>query len=430
MSTSNKSFSITEYGGFVNKGESRGGFIPLSADTFNALELFILANRAETEVGTTELLSLSVRRGGVKTITARNYVGVITTNDGTVIEILPKICNLADDADKKRTKEIFLEMLRALKDASFKHFNVSNLKTDRLSLFEIFIQMFADEVLALTKQGLKSAYTTVEANERFFKGKLNVAQDIRHNLVNRERFYVRYSVFSVDRAENRLIKATLRFLLKRTTSTQNRQKLSQLLAMFESVGDSTNVDADFSLCVPNRSMTHYEKALSWCRVFLKGNSFTPFAGSDVAMALLFPMEKVFESFIAAKIRKHKLNGWDVRTQDRKYWLFDEPRAFNLRPDIVLENDNEIIIVDTKWKLLSSDKSPSQSDMYQMYAYGKKYAVNGKKVSRIILLYPKSDMFSDSTLTFRATDGVDVEVRFIDLQTSDVGISALLNEVCV
>jgi 5-methylcytosine-specific restriction enzyme subunit McrC len=176
-------------------------------------------------------------------------------------------------------------------------------------------------------------------------------------------------------------------------------------------------------------MTHYEKALSWCRVFLKGNSFTAFAGSDVSMALLFPMERVFESFIAAKIRKHIPCGWMFQAQDNKYMLFDAPKAFKLRPDIVLTGENEIVIIDTKWKLLQSAQSLSQADMYQMYAYGKKYASSGKPVTRIVLLYPHSDRFIGEPPTFRANDGVYVEVRFVDLQNADSSVMELLGEIC-
>ena len=86
---------------------------------------------------------------------------------------------------------------------------------------------------------------------------------------------------------------------------------------------------------------------------MRGNSFTAFAGSEVALALLFPMEKVFESFIAARFRKHLGTGINIRTQDNRYSLFDSPsRAFALRPDIVLEFDGRTIVLDTKWKLLT------------------------------------------------------------------------------
>ena len=36
-------------------------------------------------------------------------------------------------------------------------------------------------------------------------------------------------------------------------------------------------------------------------VFLQGKSFTAFSGSEVAIALLFPMEKLFESYVLGGI---------------------------------------------------------------------------------------------------------------------------------
>jgi len=160
-------------------------------------------------------------------------------------------------------------------------------------------------------------------------------------------------------------------------------------------------------------MHHYDKALSWCRVLLKGNSFTAFAGSKVALALLFPMEKVFESFVIAEIRKHIDRNVILWTQDARYSLFDTPvRAFSLRPDIVLEFGGHIVVLDTKWKMLSDNAKNSgisQSDMYQMYAYGKKY-----KADRIVLMYPYSDAVSKTDIRYASNDNVEVNVTFIDL----------------
>ncbi|MCR5020362.1 hypothetical protein, partial [Ruminococcus sp.] len=38
--------------------------------------------------------------------------------------------------------------------------------------------------------GLRSGYTEFTGNEYFFKGRLNVSQNIRDNLVHKERFNV------------------------------------------------------------------------------------------------------------------------------------------------------------------------------------------------------------------------------------------------
>ena len=166
----NKTYTITEFGGFVQGDLPVGEYKPLPERTFQALEDFILANNSTSNTDAVELMSLTARRGIGKIITARNYVGLITMKDGTVIEILPKIYNSGDSSAD--TKRVFLEMLKTLRDVSFKDFNISNLNVDRLSLFEIFIAMLTDEVTRITKQGLKSSYTAVEENARFFKGKL------------------------------------------------------------------------------------------------------------------------------------------------------------------------------------------------------------------------------------------------------------------
>ena len=425
MRLSNKTYTITEYSGFT-RGASLTGYQSLPERTFAALETFILANTSGTETEAIELLSLSARRGIGKIITARNYVGLITMTDGTVIEILPKIAGA--DISEGDTKRIFLEMLKTLKDVNFKDFNVSNLHTDKLSLFEIFIKMFLDEVSVLTKQGLKSAYNPVEANERFYKGKLLASQNIKYNMMNYERFFVRYDDFSFNRPENRLIKSTLRFLLKQTADSRNLHNTARLLTFFESVDYSESYESDFSKCISDRSMSHYDKALSWCRVFLKGNSFTAFAGSEVALALLFPMEKIFESFVAAKFRKHLGSGISLRMQDARYSLFDSPtRAFALRPDLVLESGERTVILDTKWKLLSDNarnNGISQSDMYQMYAYSKKYNADG-----IVLLYPQSNSVSKDEIRYVSDDNVKVEVSFIDLRNVDSSVANLISIVC-
>lgn len=425
MRSSNKTYTITEYGGFT-RNVSFSGYQSLPERTFDALEIFILANISGTQAEAVELLSLSARRSIGKIITARNYVGLITMTDGTVIEILPKIAG--GDISEGDTKRIFLEMLKTLKDVTFKDFNVSNLHTDRLSLLEIFIKMFLDEVSILTKQGLKAAYTPVEGNERFYKGKLLASQNIKHNLISHDRFFVRYDDFSINRPENRLIKSTLRFLLKQTTDSRNRQNTVRLLTFFEGVDYSVSCEADFSKCIGDRSMSHYDKTLSWCRVFLQGNSFTSFRGSEIALALLFPMEKVFESFVAAKFRRHLGDGVSLRTQDSRYSLFDSPtRAFALRPDIVLEFSGHTVVLDTKWKLLSDNtrnSGISQSDMYQMYAYSKKYDADG-----IVLLYPHSDNVSRSEFRYASDDNVKVDVSFIDLRNADSSIANLISKVC-
>lgn len=417
----NKPFTIREYD-HIACGEFVRGYRSLPPKTFNALEQFILSRNSGDATTATELLSLSIRRGVGKVIAARNYVGVIAMNDGTTIEILPKIADSYDDGTIRKT---FLEMLKTLKNVAFKEFSVAKLKTDRLNLLDIFIKMFLDEVARLVRQGLKAAYNPIESNERFYKGKLVTSQHIKHNLVRKERVFVCYDDFNINRSENRLIKSTLAFVAKRACDERIRRSALRMLIHFDGVDYSTNYESDFSVCLADRGMSHYEKSLAWCRVFLRGNSFTAFSGTEIAFALLFPMERVFESFVATKIRKHLHPGWTISLQDNQHSLFNQPKpSFRLRPDIVLNNGRRTIVLDTKWKLLSNSKNISQSDMYQVYVYGKKYSAN-----KVVLLYPHSALLNEINDKYVSSDNVTVKVAFFDLMDSDNSTNDLLENLC-
>ncbi len=82
-------YKITEYGSFIT-GKQVDGYVTLPPSTFEQLENFILSNRNK-ETDALEIMGLSAKKGLGKIITAKNYVGVLMLNDGTSIEILPKI---------------------------------------------------------------------------------------------------------------------------------------------------------------------------------------------------------------------------------------------------------------------------------------------------------------------------------------------------
>ena len=117
-----KTYQITEYGSFVRDREVPG-YISLPQDTFDTLESFVLSNSTE-DTDALKLMGVSARKGVGKIITAKNYVGVITMNDGTTIEILPKIFSHAaftDEEEKeKKVKKLLIDMLKTLRNTPFK----------------------------------------------------------------------------------------------------------------------------------------------------------------------------------------------------------------------------------------------------------------------------------------------------------------------
>lgn len=421
-------YQITEYGSFVRNKEM-SGYTSLPEDTFDALENFILTNRSK-ETDALELMGLSARKGLGRIITAKNYVGVISMDNGTTIEILPKIYS-KQSATEEKTKKLLVEMLKTLRNSPYKSLQQSNVNVEKMSVFEVFIRMFVDEVFHIVKKGLKCSYETVQANEAVFKGKMIFSGQIKHNYAHKERSYVEYDEYNTNRPENKLIKATLQYLYKITYSAKNKSDIKTLLNHFCEVSISDDYKGDFDKVVIERNTRDYTTALTWCKVFLMGKSFTSFSGSEIAFALLFPMETLFESYIAVQLRKVlNTSVYALSAQDRTYHLFDEPnRKFLIKPDIVIrqKESKNVFIMDTKWKVLSDGKNNfgiSQADMYQMYAYQKKY-----DAENVTLLYPLTEKISEgSGIEFQSKDNVTVRVRFVDLFNLKESLNSIAEEI--
>lgn len=373
---------------------------------FGDIENFILKNSDENA----PFLRIASGVGG-KFIQARNYVGVLQTKNGLTIEILPKI---ADKNDAERSKAVFIKMLRTLKNFPFKSSNLASLKTQNLPLLEIFISMFLCELEALVKKGIKSDYVALEENLNFLRGKLNINEQIKRNSIHKERFYVGYSEFLSDIKINRIIKTTLKFLYKKSNFSKNQQKIRELLFIFDEISECEDYKNFFAKLVINRQVKHYEQTLLWCKIFLLGNSFTPHKGDDLAFALLFDMNALFESYVGDFIKKSFPS---TILQHSEKHLVEYPKSFKLRPDIFLEGK---FIADTKWKIVSSRDDISQADLYQLYAYGKKH-----ECDKLHLIYPKIDDIRQKTMKFRYDDEMWLEILYFDLEKDENNANLLV-----
>ena len=450
-------YQITEYGSFIT-GRQMDGYITLPPAIFEQLENFILSNTTSTTTSThsrtgslihpffkvfnehsgndaLELMGISFKKGIGKIITAKNYIGVLTFDDGTTIEILPKIASHLPEHNQE-VKKLVMDMIKSLTHVSYKNLQVTNVDIEKMSILDLFIRMFLDEAFCLVKHGLQSNYETIAGNTSFFKGKILFSEQIKQNASHKERAFTEFDAFTPNCPENRLIKSTLLLLYKQTRSSRNKTDIKTLLAVFGNIPSSIDYTSDFSKIGwnfdskdkgknstkfkysskndPNRA---YDTLLLWCQLFLTGKSFSSFSGSGVAFALLFPMETLFERYVALQLKKAlPTKDFSLSLQDTTHYLFTQPsKRFLLRPDIVItrKQDNAIFICDTKWKLLSSHTVSlgiSQADMYQMYVYQKRY--NAKNIT---LLYPLTDQTASvQDIQFDSGDGVIVRVRFIDL----------------
>lgn len=129
------------------------------------------------------------------------------------------------------------------------------------------------------------------------------------------------------------------------------------------------------------------------------------------------MNLLFESYVYDYLRK---NGSfrNIKNQDKKHHLAyeNEKGKFALKPDIVINYGK--IIIDTKWKILSLEEinqGISQSDMYQLYAYGTKY----ENCEKLYLIYPKDEVEKGNFYNYFKDDSkvnkLPLEILFFDLE---------------
>lgn len=366
---------------------------------------------------------------------ARGYVGVLQTRSGTTIEILPKL-SLIGDMDKPEQqeileKQIFLRMLRRSRGMNFKKLDEASIQTLRnFPLLEVFISLFLDDLIELTRRGLAHGYEEVDENLLVLRGKLLLAGQLRHNLVHRERFFVRHEIFSANRPINRLLKSTLLFLHQRSRNPDNQRRIRQARFYFEEIPESNNVAADLQRARVDRGMTLYERLLPWARLFLQGNAPATWRGSHLAIALLFPMWKIFEDYIAYRLRR-ELGDWKIQTQHCIAYLVEntekihfDKNEFRMRPDFVATKPNKPMhILDAKWKRLNlkqKNYNIYQNDLYQLYAYGKKIAGKEGRTPKLTLLYPWNENFTEP-LHLLYDNGLHLEARPVRLDDENIPI---------
>ena len=370
-------------------------------DVFAWLEAQALRS---AEAGEATWLRLTQRRGQ-RAVQVTNFVGVIRAPDGYQIEVLPKLGKVIGGGDGEARQRL-IEMLRCL--GGFRHIQTDSAKlaAARMPLLEVFIGEFLRSVAHIVKRGLRGEYNARQDNLFALRGKLQMATHLRQNLCRRDRFFAAFDEFSTNRPENRMLHAALRHVLAWTASQAHQQLARELCFVFVDVPVSDRPALDFQRVRLDRGMGHYADALAWARLILQDESPLTGAGGHRAPSLLFPMEAVFEAFVAKHLARQLAHPFTLKSQARSFALVTHLGQdwFRLKPDLLVQASGaNHLVLDTKWKLIDGAKANGsekyglgQDDFYQLHAYGQSY-LDGQ--GDVVLIYPKTDTFSQALPVF-------------------------------
>ena len=340
-------------------------------------------------------------------LAASKHVGVVTTRRGVVVEILPKIdLGGESDPDHERTRQVFLRMLRCSRRQPLELPESGIRAMRRFPMLEIFVRQFLRNLETLARAGLARRYLLVEESLPYLRGRLLFREQLRRNVANRARFHVAHDELSVNRPANRLIHSALVRLETGVRSGENRQLLRELKATFANVPLAADPHADWHRHHVDRSMRHYRTVMQWVGLFLFDQGLATFSGRHVSLSLLFDMEQVFQDFVTQSFRRHQ-NRYEVAAERPQKHLadIDGEDAFTMKPDLSLMDGKQVpFVLDAKWKEVdagSDDRKHGvdQRDMYQLYAYGKRYGCRA-----VALVYPRTSAFQ-TELIYRFFDGL-------------------------
>lgn len=308
----------------------------------------------------------------------RQYVGAIQVDDLT-IEILPKTDRGTGGQD---WKSVLLFMLSKVHRLNISSETLAPQHLRNSTILDFIVLRFLNETETILHQGLIKTYREQSENLPSLKGRLLFSDQVSKNLVHKERFFVRHTVYDRSHVMNKILRQTLSLIADASSNTISRQRAAAFLDSFPEL-ERINVDEQlFSRLSYDRKTQRYRDAMSLAELILFNNMPDLSSGRKDTFALLFDMNRLWEEFVYMTLRKHLSSQFSVNAQVKKrFW---ESKV--IKPDIVLRelaDKKRVFILDTKWKQ-PDGMYPADGDLHQMYVYYKYFGAE-----KVALLYPST-----------------------------------------
>jgi 5-methylcytosine-specific restriction enzyme subunit McrC len=268
-------------------------------------------------------------------------------------------------------------------------------------------------------QGLLPGYLVVEETSPVLRGRLLESDQLHRHLGLAFPLEIRHDEFTVDIAENRILRAACeRMLAVPRVDAQAQRMLRRLLREFADVTPLARAD-NIPAWQPTRLNARYQAALRVAEIVLHATSIEHGPGGVTVTGFLLEMPLVFEEFVTVALREalESAYGGRVVGQDRG-WFLDEAKRVSLRPDVVwYRRGKPAAVADAKYKIESPAGYPN-ADLYQMLAY-----CTALKLPRGHLVYAKG--LGDSVRHKIREADVEVFGHALDLDNDP---DALLSQV--
>lgn len=316
-----------------------------------------------------------------------SFVGVIQVGN-LAIEILPKLDNHGGSQDAGKWQRALIQMLRQSGLLSAEAAPDADLRLAQSPLVDVYLDAFLAEVDHIAHAGLAKRYRLTEGNLYKLKGRIQFAQQVRRNLLHRERMFTAHQVYDRDNAFNRILKCALTIVGNVAVRPSLQARSNAALLWFEEVADARVTADTFDRLRFDRNTERYRRAIQLARLIILNYSPDLRGGNEHVIAILFDMNVLFERFILIQLHRAASLFSDRKLRvagqvSKKFWS-----TKTIRPDIVATFDSasiaESIVLDTKWKV-PKDGQPADDDLKQMFTYNLHIGAQ-----RSLLIYPRAN----------------------------------------
>jgi len=277
--------------------------------------------------------------------------------------------------------------------------------------------------------GIPRTYHRIDDDAPLIRGRLRVEILVRQTPPRLERPPISYDELTTDTALTRILRDLARRLYRSVRGTEAARITREPWLLLEPLArDWQPADHVGDL---SRNDLRFAPLVSFHRLLVAGRSTGLGTGDDQAFSLVFPMERVFEGYVANLLRRYARTAgcptpW-VQGGPRSAYLLRDATGSGigrLKPDLVLADADgrPALIIDTKWKDLAG-RAPSSADLYQIHAYAAHW-----QCAETLLLLPAQGEHPTRSYLVNHDPAKRVRVGFIRIHRDDATALADLAEL--
>ncbi|WP_375561652.1 hypothetical protein ACE193_03625 [Bernardetia sp. OM2101] len=332
---------------------------------------------------------------------------------------------------------------------------------DKTQLLDLFAKVLITATKVLLKRGIDRDYIEIEQEINAIKGKLQVSQTLKQNLLSRQKTICSFDDFSFNILQNQILLSTIQRLIK--TKNVDRKLKTELIFLQRKLPKTIEKielkNALFSQVKIHRNNRFYGFVMNICQIIFE-NTLPSESKKDEEKenkgSYIFSdftrderkMNQLFEAFIRNFYKleqtkfttiKAEIIKWNFEKSENKFGLQSKKSLLQSQEylpimitDISLENETEKIIIDAKYyqetmKENFGKEKINSSNLYQLFSYLLNQENGSEKTQNAkgILIYPTIEKEYDLDYKFK---NHQIQIKTLNLNADWREIEKRLKEI--